>query len=356
MTSVSSSFAESETRSGATAAGGAPPRDRAAMSLLEIAVVSDAPRDSGAASSASSVAHSAEGPVNGARLVASSPVSPVMAMCGVNMRVPSAPSLPEVERLILELLSLPSVPMKPGSRVCNMCRQFIPTDVLVVLPVCSHLFHQSCIVNWLRSTTPSCCPSCHASITIPGPDKTEVAPTFSPDEYDIESQMLVPNQPGEGVAKALGESHGWLRSSLDRLSGSWGGCSSNRATAAVAPVSSRCTTGSWSHGSSGHLDNDSDCDEAQNPLRVPGREGVIQAVRGSVEWLRSLRALSGRWSWRSISCSAEMVLPVTSRHVAETQASNGHNRSDSRDLEAAVPPPERPPLYGYTGWFSKSSG
>jgi hypothetical protein len=311
------------------------------------------------ASAVSSVAHSAEVPVKGSELVASVPVSAEMPKGGMDTLVPSAPYLPEVERLILELLSLPAVPMKPGSD-CAMCKEFLPTDVLLILPVCSHMFHQSCIISWLRRTTPSCCPSCHASITIPGSNKTKVAPTFCSVEYDIESQMLMPTPPGEAVAEAVGGSHGWLRSSLDRLSGSWRGRSSNCATAAVVPVSSRRTTGSWSHGSSGRLDNDSDRAMVQKPLPVPDGKEVPEAVRGSIGWLRSLATLSGSWSGCSSSYSSEMGLPVTSRHVTETLASSGHSETDtwSRrwDLEAATPTPKRPSLYGYARWFFRSSG
>jgi len=166
--------------------------------------------------------------------------------------------------------------------------------------------------------------------------------------------------PGEAVAEAVGGSHGWLRPSLDRLSGSWRGCSSNRATAVVVPVSSWRTTGSLSQGSSGRLDNDSDCAKVQKPLQVPDGKEVPEAVRGSIGWLRSLATLSGSWSGCSSSCSSEMGLPVTSRHVTETLASSGHSETDtwSRrwDLEAATPRPERPSLYGYARWFFRSSG
>ncbi|RCV18167.1 hypothetical protein SETIT_3G278900v2 [Setaria italica] len=314
------------------------------------------------ASAASSVTHSAEGPVKGAELVSSSPVSAVMTMCGVDTLVPSAPSLPAEERLILELLALPAVRMKPGQRmVCIICKhEFLPTDVLLVLPVCSHVFHQSCIVKCLRCTTPSCCPSCYASITIPVPDKTKVAPTFCSDEYDIESQMRMPSPPGAEVAEAVGGSHGWLRSSLDRLSGSWRGCSNNCATAAVVPVSSRRTTGSPSQGSSGRLGNGLDCAKAQQPLPVPASEEGPEAVRASLGWLRSLATLPGSWNGRSSSFSAEMGLPVTSRHVTETLASSGHSITDSWsrrwDLEAATVTPERPSFYEYARSFFRSSG
>jgi hypothetical protein len=92
-------------------------------------------------------------------------------------------SYSEVEHLILEMLLLPAVPMKPGSRDGAMCREFVHP----LLPVCSYRFHQSCIITWLRRTTPSCCLSGHASITVPGSNKNEVAPTFC----SVEFQMAV---------------------------------------------------------------------------------------------------------------------------------------------------------------------
>lgn len=306
------------------------------------------------ASAVSSVVHSAEGPVKGSELVASVPISAEMPKGRMDTLVPSAPYLPDVERLILGLLLLPAVPMKPGSRDCAMCREFLPTEVLLILPVCSHMFHQSCIITWLCRTTPPCCPFCHASIIIPGCNKTKVDPSFCSVEYDIESQMLMPIPPGEVVAEAVGGSHGWLRSSLDRLSGSWRICSSNRATPAVVPVSSRRTTGSWSHG------NDSDCSKVQKPLPVPDGKEVPEEVRRSIGWLGSLATLSGSWSGCSSSCSSEMGLMVTLRHVKETLTSSGHSETDKWsmrwDLEAATPTPERPSLYGYARWFFRSSG
>jgi hypothetical protein len=313
-------------------------------------------RSATSAAVASAVVHSAEGPVKGSELVASGPVpvSAEMPKGRMDTLVPSAPYLPDVERLILGLLLLPAVPMKPGSRDCAMCREFLPTEVLLILPVCSHMFHQSCIITWLCRTTPPCCPFCHASIIIPGCNKTKVDPSFCSVEYDIESQMLMPTPPGEVVAEAVGGSHGWLRSSLDRLSGSWRECSSNRATPAVVPVSSRRTTGSWSHG------NDSDCSKVQKPLPVPDGKEVPEEVRRSIGWLGSLATLSGSWSGCSSSCSSEMGLMVTLRHVKETLTSSGHSETDKWsmrwDLEAATPTPERPSLYGYARWFFRSSG
>lgn len=357
MASVSSSSAESGMRSAAPAAVGVSPRDRAAMTMVSWPL-----KDSGTASAASSVTHSAEGPVKGAELVSSSPVSAVMTMCGVDKLVPSAPSLPAEERLIQELLSLPAVRIKPGQRmVCIVCKhEFLPTDVLLALPVCSHVFHQSCIVKRLRCSTPSCCPSCYASITIPSPDMTKVAPTFSSVEYDIESQMRMPSLPGEELAEAVGKSHGWLRSSLDRLSGSWRGCSSNSATAVVVPLSSQHTTGSMSEGLSDRLGIGLDCDMAQKPLPIPAPEKVPEAATGSLGWLRSLATLSGSWSGHSSNCSTEMRLPVTPRLVTETLASSGHSITDwSRsawDLEAATATAERPSFYEYAISFFRSSG
>ncbi|XP_062179418.1 uncharacterized protein LOC133884029 [Phragmites australis] len=357
MASFSSSSAESGMQSAATASVGASPRDRAAMSFLETAMVSSAMKDAGKASDAASLAHSAEGPVKESELVVSLSAPAVMMVSGVEMLKPSAPSLPEVERLILELLSLPAGPMKPGrSTVCLICsREFLPTDVLLVLPVCSHVFHQSCIVTWLRRTAASRCPSCHASITIPCPDKTN----FCPDEYDIEAQVLVPAPPGE---EAVGGSRGWLRSSLDRLSGGWMGCSSNRATAVVAPVSSQRTSGSWSLGSSGRLGNDTYqyCVEAHMRMPVLPGEEVSEAVGSSRGWLRSsLATLSGSWSGCSSSHSTAMALPVYSRHTTEPLGSNGDSSMDSWsrrwDLEAATPTPERPSVYDYVRWFFRSS-
>ncbi|KAF8720075.1 hypothetical protein HU200_024849 [Digitaria exilis] len=338
------------------------PMASAYSSSAEFGMRSSASKDSGTASTTSSVAHSAEGKMKGADLVGSSPVSAVMKMCGVDTLVPSAPSLPAVELLILELLSLPAVPLPGRSTHCIICeREFLPTDVLLVLPVCSHVFHQSCVVKWLRCpTTPSRCPFCYASITIPSPDKTKVVPTFCSDEYDIESQMLVPSSPGEDVAGAVGGYHGWLRSSLDRLSGSWRGCTSNHAAAVVVPVSSRRTTGSPNHGSSGRLGNCLDHANTQKPLPDTVGEEMPGAVRGSVGWLRSLATLSGSWTGHS-SSSDEMQLPVTSRHVTETLASRGNSITDSSwssrwDLEAATPTPERTSFYEYARWFFRSSG
>ncbi|KAL6619424.1 hypothetical protein ACP70R_034563 [Stipagrostis hirtigluma subsp. patula] len=328
------SFSPMASVSSSSSAIGASPRDRTAMSSLEIVGVSSAPMDA---------------------------VKRVMDMSGVKTLVPSAPSLPEVERVILELLSLPSSPIKPGSStICIICnREFLPTDVLLVLPVCLHTFHQSCIVTWLRRATSLCCPSCHVYVVSPEPDKTSGTLAFCSDDYDIESQMLVPAPPGEKVAEAVGGSRGWLRSSLDRLSGSWRGCSSNRATAVVAPLSSRPTSGSWNLGSSGRLRNDSYCTEPQMPLAVPTVE-VSQALGSSHGWLRSsLATLSGSWS-RCSSSSAAMELPVSSRSITRTLGSSGDSSIQSWprswDLEAAKPAPERPSVYDYVRWVFRSSG
>ncbi|TVU18921.1 hypothetical protein EJB05_35041, partial [Eragrostis curvula] len=339
MASFSSLSAESEVPSGGSAAG---------MSSLEMVVVPSARKEASKALGSASVSRSAEGPVKGTELAAASSAVAVTGMSGV--LVPSAPPLPEVERLILELLARPPPVTKPRSTVCLICNhEFLPTDVPLILTVCSHVFHQPCIITWLRRTISPCCPFCHASITIPSRDKT----SFCSDQYDIESQMLVPATPGDEVAEAVGGSRGWLRSSLDRLSGSLMGCSSNRATAVVVPISSRRTTGSCSLSSSGRLGNDSHCVEEQLAPSVPLGEEVSEAPGGSRRWLRSsLAALSGSWSGFSNRSDA-MVLPVYLK--ADTMGSSGHSSTDSRsrrwDLEAATPKPERPSVFDNIRWF-----
>ncbi|XP_044954141.1 uncharacterized protein LOC123404279 [Hordeum vulgare subsp. vulgare] len=210
---------------------------------------------------------------------------------GLEVSVPSAPSLPEVELVILGLLSQPPVLLRKGMFCCICAQEFVPTDRILALSACLHKFHELCIIPWIRCHTPYCCPFCDASITIPraDPDKT-----YSSDQYDVEAHtMVVPAPPGEKVAEAVGGSRGWLRSSLDRLSGSWRGCSSSHATAVVVPVSSRCTTGSWRV----------DTSDKEN----------VEAVEGSHGWLHSyLATLSSAWSGRSDSCSTTMVSAVSS--------------------------------------------
>jgi hypothetical protein len=285
-------------------------------------------------------------PVKGTELAAASSAVGMMGMPGV--LVPSAPPLPDVERVILELLMLPAP--EPGkSTVCLICSNESPTDVSLVLPVCSHVFHQSCIVTWLRCTASPCCPSCHASITIHGQDKTN----FCSNKYDIdiESQMLVPATPGDEVAEAVGGSRGWLRSSLDRLSGGLMGCSNNCATSVVVPVCSRRTTGSQGQCSSDHHGNDSYCVEEQMVSSIPLGEEVPEAPGGSRRWLGSLAALSGSWIGFSSDCSDSdaMVLPVYSKHITEPMVSSDHSSKDSQsrtwDVEAAKPTPEKPSVY-----------
>ena len=258
-------------------------------------------------------------------------------MSGLEVPVPSAPCLPEVERVILELLSQPQVLVQPGSSMlCCICGQvFVPTDMMA-LPVCSHKFHQLCIISWIRRSAHSCCPVCYAPITTPSADKTSLAPAYSSDQYDIEAQtMIVPAPPGEEVAEAVGASRGWLRSSVDRLSGSWRGCSSNHATAVVVPVSSQHTTRSWRLDNMGHLGIDSNGIQMQSVKEV-------EAVGSSRGWLRSyLSTLSSTWSGCSDSRSTTAVLPLSSgratRSLSLVPSGCGSTGSWSRswDLEAA---------------------
>ncbi|XBI43487.1 hypothetical protein VPH35_108254 [Triticum aestivum] len=169
----------------------------------------------------------------------------------------------QVELVILGLLSQPPVLLQQGMFCCVCAQDFTPTDTILALPACLHKFHELCIIPWIH-------------------------------RYDVEAQtMVVPAPPGEEVAEAVGGSRGWLRSSVDRLSGSWRGCSSSHATAVVLPVSSRRTTGSWRV-------NDSDKDDTE-------------AVGGSRGWLHSyLATLSSTWSGRSESHSTRMVSSVSS--------------------------------------------
>ncbi|XP_045086192.2 uncharacterized protein [Aegilops tauschii subsp. strangulata] len=210
---------------------------------------------------------------------------------GLKVPVPSAPSLPEVELVILGLLSQPPVLLQQGMFCCICAQEFAPTDMILALPACLHKFHERCIIPWIRGHAPYCCPFCEASITIPCPDPEK---THSSDHYDVKAQTVVaPAPPGEEVAGAVGVSRGWLRSSVDRLSGSWRGCSSSHATAVVVPVSSRRTTGSWRV-------NNSDKENTE-------------AVGGSRGWLHSyLATLSSAWSGRSESHSTTMVSSVSS--------------------------------------------
>ncbi|KAI5017390.1 hypothetical protein ZWY2020_042278 [Hordeum vulgare] len=142
---------------------------------------------------------------------------------GLEVSVPSAPSLPEVELVILGLLSQPPVLLQKGMFCCICSQEFAPTDRILALSTCLHKFHELCIIPWIRCHTPYCCPFCDASITIPcaDPDKTYIS-----DQYDVEAHTVVaPAPPGEKVAEARG-------------------CSSNHATVVVVSVSSRHTIGS----------------------------------------------------------------------------------------------------------------
>uniref|UniRef100_A0ACD5THQ7 Uncharacterized protein n=1 Tax=Avena sativa TaxID=4498 RepID=A0ACD5THQ7_AVESA len=259
---------------------------------------------------------------------AESQMNEEVSVSGLEVPVPSAPCLPEVERLILELLSQPPVLVLPGSGLfCCICGQvFLPTDMVLALPVCSHKFHELCIISRIRRPTPSCCPFCEAPIIIPCADKTSLAPAYCSDQYDIEAQMIVPAPPGEEVAAAVGGTRGWLRSSLDRLSGSWRGCSSNHATAVVVPVSLQHTARSWRLDNIGKLGIDS------NGVQVQSGE----AVGGSRGWLHSyLATLSSTWSGRSDSCSTTVVLPLSSGCEVPSGCGSTGSWSRNWDLEAA---------------------
>ncbi|KAF0910468.1 hypothetical protein E2562_002928 [Oryza meyeriana var. granulata] len=371
--SSSSSSTMSQMWHAAVAAVGSSPRASSASvrSWPEMAIASSAPGDAGRAPPVA-LANSAHGAVQGTAGLRASSATSAAAMAppsGMKTLVPSAPSLPEVERVILELLSLPPSPLKPASSstvACFICNQvLLPTDMLLILPVCSHMFHQPCIVAWLRSRVVMPllrCPQCHASITIRcSTDKKSLA--FCPDEYDIESQTrVVPAPPGEEVAEAVGGSRGWLRSSLDRLSGSWRACSGSRATAAVAPgSSSRRTTASWSPGSSGHLGADSlgVQTQVQLPVLPADEEAAVAAdAGGSRGWLRSsLATLSGSWTVFPIGRSTAMELPVSSRRAATGSLSLGSMGDGSWDPEAAMSEPqERPSVFDYARWLFRNSG
>uniref|UniRef100_A0A0E0L1B8 RING-type domain-containing protein n=1 Tax=Oryza punctata TaxID=4537 RepID=A0A0E0L1B8_ORYPU len=377
----SSSSAMSQMWRAAVAAVGSSPRASAASirSWPEIAAPSSAPGDPGRAPPVA-LANSAQGAMQGtAGLMASSATSAAATA------PPSAPSLPEVERVILELLSLPPSPLQPAmssTATCFICNKLLlPTDLLLVLPVCSHMFHQRCLVAWLRSrVTPLlCCPECHAPITTRCcADKKSLVPTFCSGEYDIESQILaVPAPPGEEVAEAVGDSRGWLRSSLDRLSGSWRACSGSRAVAAVAAPgcsSSRRTTGSWSPGSTSgrhlHLGADSHGIQTQTQVQLqlpvlPLADEEVAAADdagggGSRGWLRSsLATLSGSWAvFPTTSRSTAMELPVSSSR--RTTAGSIDSWSGSWDPEAlgvSEPQPrERPSVLDYARWLFRNSG
>nr|USH99905.1 hypothetical protein [Oryza sativa Japonica Group] len=380
----SSPSAMSQMWRAAVAAVGSSPRASAASarSWPEMAAPSSAPGDPGRGPPVA-LSSSAQGAVQGtAGLMASSATS-AAAMAPP----PSAPSLPEVERVILELLSLPPSPLQPAmsgsTATCFICNKLLlPTDLHLVLPVCSHMFHQRCLVAWLRSrVTPLlCCPECHAPITTRcRTDKRSLVPTFCSGEYDIESQILaVPAPPGEEVAEAVGGSRGWLRSSLDRLSGSWRACSGSRAVAAVAAPgcsSSRRTTGSWSPGTGStsgrhlHLGADSRGvqTEVQLQLQLPvlplADEEVAAAdddAGGSRGWLRSsLATLSGSWAvFPTTSRSTAMELPVSSsRRTAAGSTDSWSGSWDPEALRVSEPQPrERPSVLDYARWVFRNSG
>uniref|UniRef100_A0A0D9WFF0 Uncharacterized protein n=1 Tax=Leersia perrieri TaxID=77586 RepID=A0A0D9WFF0_9ORYZ len=232
------------------------------------------------------------------------------------------------------------------------------------------MFHQPCIVAWLRSGVtipPLRCPLCHAPISTTSSLSTSnnmrsfTPPTFCPIEYDIESQLPAP--PGEEVAEAVGGSRGWLRSSIDRLSDSWRACSGSHAAAAVVGLSSRRTTGSWSPGSSGrHHFGAESCGvqavQVQLPVLPPAdadeEEVAAEADAGGYShgWFRSsLATLSGSWAVFPGSRSAAVELPVSSRHTTGGSLnSNGGmgSWSTSWDPEAAVAEPrEKPSVFDY---------
>lgn len=380
----SSPSAMSQMWRAAVAAVGSSPRASAASarSWPEMAAPSSAPGDPGRGPPVA-LSSSAQGAVQGtAGLMASSATS-AAAMAPP----PSAPSLPEVERVILELLWLPPSPLQPAmsgsTATCFICNKLLlPTDLHLVLPVCSHMFHQRCLVAWLRSrVTPLLyCPECHAPITTRcRTDKRSLVPTFCSGEYDIESQILaVPAPPGEEVAEAVGGSRGWLRSSLDRLSGSWRACSGSRAVAAVAAPgcsSSRRTTGSWSPGTGStsgrhlHLGADSRGVQTQVQLQLqlpvlPLADEEVAAADddagGSRGWLRSsLATLSGSWAvFPTTSRSTAMELPVSSsRRTAAGSTDSWSGSWDPEALRVSEPQPrERPSVLDYARWVFRNSG
>lgn len=107
---------------------------------------------------------------------------------GLEVPVPSAPSLPEVELVILGLLSQPPVLLQRGMFCCICAQDFAPTDMIRALPVCLHKFHERCIIAWIRGHTPYHCPFCDTSITMPWPDPNK---TYSSDHCDVKAQTMV---------------------------------------------------------------------------------------------------------------------------------------------------------------------
>ncbi|XP_044319163.1 E3 ubiquitin-protein ligase Os03g0188200 [Triticum aestivum] len=123
-------------------------------------------------------------------------------MFGLKVPVPSAPTLPEVELVILALLAQPPVLLQQGMFCCICAQDFAPTDMILALPACLHKFHERCIIPWIRGHAPYCCPFCEASITMPCPDPDK---TYSSDRYDVKAQtMVAPDPPGVEVAEAVG--------------------------------------------------------------------------------------------------------------------------------------------------------